>query len=109
MRSNRAAGVPGQYEGAELTCDSQRNITNLHGQYPWTLRNWPKRFSKSRTVGEVPRDAETTIRTCPGAIRGRVGNAISPDSESRSALMCPPDRLESSEEAAQWALSAQTW
>ena len=24
---------PGQYEGAELTCDSQRNITNANGQY----------------------------------------------------------------------------
>lgn len=24
---------PGQYEGAELTCDSQRNITNAEGQY----------------------------------------------------------------------------
>jgi len=24
---------PGQYEGAELTCDSQRNITNADGQY----------------------------------------------------------------------------
>src|SRR5207249_11625718 len=24
---------PGQYEGAELSCDSQRNITNADGQY----------------------------------------------------------------------------
>lgn len=100
---------PGQYEGAELTCDSQRNITNVHGQYAVDTAELAEAILKIKNSGGkfrvTPKRQFVLVRVpfeeeWETLYVTRLGKPLRFDVPARQAGV--------SEEAAQWALNAQT-
>jgi hypothetical protein len=100
---------PGQYEGAELTCDSQRNITNVHGQYAVDTAELAEAILKIKNSGGkfrvTPKRQFVLVRVpfeeeWETLYVTRLVKPLRFDVPARHAGV--------SEEAAQWALSAQT-
>jgi hypothetical protein len=100
---------PGQYEGAELTCDSQRNITNVHGQYAVDTAELAEAILKIKNSGgkfRVTPKRQFVLVRLPFEEKWEtlyVTRLVKPlrfDVPAREAGV--------SEDAAQWALNAQT-
>jgi superfamily II DNA or RNA helicase len=100
---------PGQYEGAELSCDSQRNITNADGQYAVDTADVAEAVLKIKSSGGklrvTPKRRYVLVRISSGDGWETLYVTRLP---KQLRFDVPTRKTESSEEALRWAGSART-
>jgi len=100
---------PGQYEGVELTCDSQRNITNTEGQYAVGTAEIAEAILKIKGSGGkfriTPKRRFVLVRV-PSEEEWETLYVTTLAKPLRFDV--PPRKAASSEDAVKWASNART-
>jgi superfamily II DNA or RNA helicase len=100
---------PGQYEGAELTCDSQRNITNTDGEYAVDTADIAEAILKVKGSGGKFRITPKRHFVLARVPFGEEWETVYVTQLSRPVRFdVPVRRAGSSEEAVKWALAGRT-
>ena len=100
---------PGQYEGAELSCDSQRNITNAEGQYAVGTADVAEAVLKIKGSGGKFRVTPKRHFVLVRVPSGEEWETLYVTQLAKPLRFDVPTRkTESSEEALMWAGSART-
>jgi len=100
---------PGQYEGAELSCDSQRNITNADGQYAVGTADVAEAVLKIKGSGGKFRVTPKRHFVLVRVPSGEEWETLYVTQLAKPLRFDAPTRKDgSSEEAEKWACSART-